>query len=87
MQQAVKHGADGGDIAQKFAPVLHRTIGGEQRAEAFVTAHDDFQQILGGGMREFAHTEVVDDEQRHSRHRFHILFARAVSDRVGQFIE
>ena len=26
MQQAVKHGADGGDIAQQFAPVLHRTI-------------------------------------------------------------
>ena len=87
MQQAVKHGADGGDIAQQFAPVLHRTIGGEQRAEAFVTAHDDFQQILSGGVREFAHAEVVDNEQRHSGHRFHILFARAAGDRIGQFIK
>ena len=87
MQQPIEHRADCGDIAQQFAPVLDRTIGCEQRAEAFVAAHDDLQQILGGGMREFAHAEVVDDEQRHGGHRFHVFFARAVGDGVGQFIE
>ena len=87
MQQAIEHGADGGDIAEQLAPVLDRTVGGEQRAEALVAAHDDFQQILGGGVRQLAHAEVVDDEQRHSGHRFHVLFARAVGDGVGQFIE
>jgi len=54
MQQAVEHGTDGGDIAKQFAPVLDGTIGSEQRAETLVAAHDDFQQILGGGVREFA---------------------------------
>jgi hypothetical protein len=72
MQQAIKHGTDRGDIAEQFAPVLDGAIGSEQRAEAFVAAHDDFQQILGGGVREFAHAEVVDDEQRRRCHRFHI---------------
>jgi hypothetical protein len=26
MQQAIEHGADGGHIAEQFAPVFHRTI-------------------------------------------------------------
>jgi len=55
MQQTIEHGAHGSDIAQQLAPVLDGTIGGRQRAETLVAAHDDFQQILGGGMREFAH--------------------------------
>ena len=55
MKQAVEHGANCGDIAQQLAPIFDRTIGCEQCAEAFVTAHDDFQQILGGGVRELAH--------------------------------
>jgi hypothetical protein len=38
MQQAVKHGADSGNIAQQFAPVPDRTVGCEQCAEAFVAA-------------------------------------------------
>ena len=87
MQQAIEHGADSGNIAEKFTPVINWALGCEQRAEAFVAAHDDFQQIFGGGVREFAHTEVVDDEQRHGGDRFHVLFAAAVGDGVGQFIE
>ena len=43
MQQAIKHGADRGDIAQQFAPVIDGTVGSEQRAEAFIAAHDDLQ--------------------------------------------
>jgi hypothetical protein len=62
MQQPIKHRADRGDIAEQLAPVLDRTIGGEQCAETFVAAHDDFQQILGSGVWDFAHAEVVDDE-------------------------
>ena len=87
VQQPIEHCADSGHIAEKLAPVLDWAVGCEQSAEAFVAAHDDFQQILGGGVREFAHTEVVDDKQRHSRHRFHILFARAAGDCVGHFIK
>ena len=87
MKQAVEHGANRGNIAEQLAPIFDRTIGCEQCAETFVTAHDDFQQVLGCGVWQFAHTEVVDDEQRYRGHGFHILFARAAGDRVGQFIK
>jgi len=83
MQQTVEHGADCGDIAEQLAPVFDRAVGSKQCAEAFVTAHDDFQQILGGGEREFAHPEVVDDEQRHGGDRFHVFSAGAVGDGLG----
>jgi len=62
MQQPVEHRTNCGNIAEQLAPVLHGTIGCQQRAKAFIAAHDDFQQILGGGVWEFAHAEVVDDE-------------------------
>ena len=87
VQEPIKHGADGGDIAEQLAPVLDGTIGCEQRAETLVAAHDDLQQILGGRMWEFAHAEVIDDKQRNGRHRFHELFASAVCNCLGQFIE
>ena len=43
MQQTIEHGADRGDIAAQFSPILDGAVGSEQSAEAFVTAHDDFQ--------------------------------------------
>jgi hypothetical protein len=43
MQQAVQHRANRGDIAEQFAPVLHRSIRCEQRAGAFLAAHDDLE--------------------------------------------
>ena len=54
---------------------------------ALITPHHDFQQILGGGVRQLAHAEVVDDEQRHGGDRFHVFLARAVGNGVGEFIE
>ena len=38
------------DPAIEFGPLL-------------VAAHDQFEQVLGGGVRQLAHAEVVDDEQ------------------------
>ncbi len=32
---------------------------------AFVAAHDDLEEVLGGGLGQLPHPEVVDDEQRH----------------------
>jgi len=43
VEQAVQHGAHGGGIAEQFAPVLDRAVGGQQRAGPFVAAHDDLQ--------------------------------------------
>jgi len=43
VEQAVEHGADGGGIAEQFAPVLDRAVRSQQRAGPFVAAHDDLQ--------------------------------------------
>ena len=87
MEQAIEHGGDGGAVAEQFAPVFDGAVGSQQGAGALVAAHDDLQQILGGGGRELAHAEVVDDEQRHGGQQFHVLFARAVEGGFGDFLE
>ena len=87
MQKPVEHRADSGHIAQQLSPVFHRPIRRQQRAGPFVAAHHDLQQILGGGERELAHSEIVDDQQRHRGQRFHVLLALAVGHGVGEFIE
>jgi hypothetical protein len=51
VQQAVEHGADGGRIAQQFAPVFHRSIRSQHGAGPLVAAHDDLQQFLGDAYR------------------------------------
>src|SRR5579864_2149755 len=38
-------------------------------------------------MREFAHAEIVDDEQRHTAHCLYELFACPLDYRVGQIVE
>ena len=43
--------------------VLDGPIRGEHGGGALVAAHDQFEQVLGGGVRQLAHAEVVDDEQ------------------------
>ena len=58
MQKAVEHGADGSRVAQQFAPVFHWTVRSQHRAGAFIAAHDDLQQFLGGGERQLAHAEI-----------------------------
>lgn len=63
MQQAIEHGTDCGCIAQQFAPIFHRPIGSDQGAGAFVTTHDDLQQIFSRCERQLTHAEIVDDQQ------------------------
>ena len=62
MQDAVEHGGHSRYVAQELSPVFHRPVGSEQRAGAFVTAHDNLQQIFSRGQRQLAHAEVVDDQ-------------------------
>jgi hypothetical protein len=61
MQQAIEHGTGGGHIAEQFAPMFHRAIRSQQRAKSLVAAHHNFQQILGGGVWQLAHAEVVEN--------------------------
>ena len=67
MEQPIEQRGDGGGVAEQLAPVVDGSIRSEQCRRPLVAAHDDLQEILGGGVRQFAHAEVVDDEQRHGR--------------------
>jgi hypothetical protein len=68
MENAVEHGGDRSHIARQFALVFNWPVGSEQRAGALVAPHDDLQQILSRSQRQFAHTEIVDNEQRRGGH-------------------
>jgi hypothetical protein len=35
--------------AEQLAPVVDRTVRCEQRADALVAAHDELEEVLGGG--------------------------------------
>ena len=87
VEQAVQHGADRGHVSQQLAPVLHGTVGSQQRTGTLVTSHDNLQQIFRGGQGQFAHAEIIDDQQRHRSQGLQVFFSSAVDDGVGQFIE
>jgi len=87
MQQAVEHGADGGCVAQQLAPVFDWAVRGQHGAGPLVAAHDDLQQFLGGGERQLAHAQIIDDQQGHGHQKLHVFFACTVKRSVGQFIE
>lgn len=87
MQQAVEHRGHSGAIAQKFSPVVYWSVGSDQRTRPLITAHDDLQQFFGGGQRQLAHPQVIDDQQRNRGQQFHELLAFAIERGVGQLFQ
>jgi hypothetical protein len=87
VEEPIEQRGDGGRVAEQLAPVLHRAIRGEQRRGPLVAAHDDFQEVLGGGGREPTHAEVVDDEQRDGGEVREGGLARAGGLRVGKLVD
>ena len=63
MEQAVEERGDGRGVAEELPPVLDGTIRGEDRGGPLVAAHDELEEVLGGGVGQLPHAEVVDDEQ------------------------
>ena len=51
-----------------------------------MAAHDEFEQVLGRGVREFAHALVVDDQQGHGGQIGEERFAGAVDRRIGEVL-
>ena len=78
VKQAIQHGCHGGIVAQKFAPVFDRSIGGEERAGPLVPAHDELEEVLRRGAGKLAHSEVIDDEQRDLRQGFEVQSSAAI---------
>jgi len=64
-------------------PSLPRDGSCQNRTGAFVTAHHDLQQIFGSRQRQFAHSEIVDDHQRHNGTVGHKLLASTLGHCVG----
>ena len=85
MEQPVEHGGDGGGVAEELAPVVDRTVRGQEGAGALVAAHDQLEQVLGGGVGQLAHAEVVDDEQGHRR-TASAMYSLRVPSRVASAI-
>jgi hypothetical protein len=48
MEETIEHSGNGGAVAEKFAPVVHRSIRSQQSAGALIAPHYDLQQVLGG---------------------------------------
>ena len=87
MEEAVEHGCNRRHIAQQFSPVFDGAIGSQQRTGPLVAAHDDLQQVLGGGQRQLAHTKIINDQQRHGGQRLHEFFACPIHDGLGQVVQ
>src|SRR5438552_3424240 len=87
VEEPIEERGDGRGIAEELAPVVDGAVRGEQRARALVATHDELEEVLGGGGREFPHAEVVDDEQRDAGELVHAVAARAVDAGLGELIE
>src|SRR5262249_16663289 len=69
------------------APVLDGTIRGDQGGRLFVSSHHELEQILGRGLWELAHPEVVDDQERDGGDHREVLLARARELRLREFVQ
>ena len=87
MEQAIEHGSYRRRIAEQLAPVFHRTIRSHNCTGALVATHDDLQQIFSRGQRQFAHPEIIEDEQRQRHYPLHKLSAGAIESSVGEFVK
>ena len=59
MEQAVEQRGDGGGVAEQLSPVVDRAVRGEHRGGLLVALHDEFEQVLGGGVGQLSHAQVT----------------------------
>jgi hypothetical protein len=63
VEETIQQRGDGGGVAEELPPVFHGTVRCDQRRGALVAAHDDLEEILGRGVREPAHAEIVNEQE------------------------
>ncbi len=64
VHQAVEKRRHRRGVAEDLRPIPEGAVRHQDGGIALVAAHDDLQQILGGSGGQFAHPQVVDDQQR-----------------------
>ena len=87
MQKPVEQRGDRGGVAEQLSPLVDRPVGGEHRGGPLVAAHDQLEQVLGGGVGQLAHAEVVDDEQVRAGQLGEVVLAGLGERRLGEFFE
>jgi hypothetical protein len=87
VEQPIEESGDRCGVAQQLPPIIDRSVRGEDRGRAFVAAHDQLEEILSGGVRELAHAEIVDDQERDHGDFREVVLARAGERRLGEFFE
>ena len=87
MQEPVEQRGDRGGVAEQLPPLVDRPVGGEHRRGSLVAAHDQLKQVLGRGVGQLAHAEVVDDEQVRAAELGEVVLAGLGERRLGEFFE
>ena len=87
MEQAVEQRGDGGGVAEQLSPVVDGAVRGEHRGGPLVASHDEFEQVLGGGVGQLSHAEVVDDEQGHAGQLGQVGLAGVGEGGLGELLE
>ena len=95
MQQPIEERGHGGRVAEELAPVFDGAVRRDEGRGALVAAHHDLQEVLGRGVREPLHAEIVEDQERDGGDLREELLARAgelgfgelVDERVGLAVE
>ena len=87
VEEPIEQRRDGSGVAEELAPVFHGAIRGDQRRRFFVAAHDDLEEILGRGVRELPHGEIVDQEERDGGELRQVWLPRARQLGIREFLE
>jgi len=87
MQEAIEQRGDGGVVTEQLPPVVDWSVRGKDGRGAFVAAHHQLEEILGGGMRQLAHAEVINDEERDRGQVVQICLPGAVQRGIRNFLD
>jgi hypothetical protein len=87
VEEPIEERGDGGGVAEQLAPILDGAVRGDEGRGAFVAAHHDLQEVLGRGRWEFAHAEVVEDEERDGREMREGGLAGAGELSIGKLVD
>ena len=56
MHESIEEGRYGRSVAKQFGLILERAIRGNNCRGAFISAHDDFEQVFSGARRQLPHS-------------------------------
>ncbi len=87
VEETIEERGDRGRVTEQLAPVIDGPVRCQERRGPFIAPHDHLEEVFGGGVRELAHAEVVDDEQGDRRQLDEEGLAGAVERGVCQLLE